>query len=209
MAMVLGLEDQVIVALRRITRAIDLHSRELMKLVGLTSPQLAALQSIGRLQPITVGALAKSIHLSQATLTSILTRMEARTLVSRARSNSDRRIVVVELTEKGRAVLESAPSLLKDRFRHELLKLQEWEQTQMLTTLQRIAAMMDAEKIDASPVLATGSATAALEDVSQFLDKAVTPTETVAFPPADRASDSSAPWPLPDESDPVELEPNS
>ena len=209
MAMVLSLEDQVIVALRRITRAIDLHSRELMKLVGLTSPQLAALQSIGRLQPITVGALAKSIHLSQATLTGILTRMEARTLVSRTRSDSDRRVVVVELTEKGRAVLESAPSLLKDRFRHELLKLQEWEQTQMLTTLQRIAAMMDAEKIDASPVLATGSATAALEDVSQFLDKAVTPTETVAFPPADRASDSSAPWPLPDESDPVELEPNS
>ena len=79
----------------------------------------------------------------------------------------------------------------------------------MLTTLQRIAAMMDAEKIDASPVLATGSATASLEDVSQFLDEAVTPTETVAFPPADRASDSSAPWPLPDESDPVELEPNS
>ena len=39
MAMVLSLEDQVIVALRRITRAIDLHSRELMKLVGLTSPQ--------------------------------------------------------------------------------------------------------------------------------------------------------------------------
>jgi len=148
-------------------------------------------------------------HLSQATLTSILTRMEARTLVSRTRSDSDRRVVVVELTEKGQTVLESAPSLLKDRFRHGLLKLQEWEQTQMLTTLQRIAAMMDAEEIDASPVLATGSATATLEDVSQFLDKAVTPTETVAFPPADRANDSSAPGPLPNESDPVELEPNS
>jgi len=209
MSVVLSLEDQVIVALRRITRAIDLHSRELMKLVGLTSPQLAALQSIGRLQPITVGALAKSIHLSQATLTGILTRMEASTLVSRARSDSDRRIVVVELTEKGRAVLESAPALLRDRFRYELLKLQEWEQTQILATLQRIAAMMDAEKIDASPLLAAGSATATLEEVSQFLGKAVTPTETVAFPPADRASDSSAPWPLPDESDPVELEPNS
>ena len=74
----LGLEDQVIVALRRITRAIDLHSRELMLHVGLTAPQLAALQDIGRLQPITVGALAKSIHLSQATLTGICTRLENR-----------------------------------------------------------------------------------------------------------------------------------
>ncbi len=209
MAMVLSLEDQVIVALRRITRAIDLHSRALMQQVGLTSPQLAALQAIGRLQPITVGALAKSIHLSQATLTGILTRMEAGTLVSRARSDSDRRIVVVELTEKGRAVLESAPSLLKDQFRHELLKLQEWEQTQMLATLQRMAAMMDAEEVDASPVLAAGAATATSEDVSRFLDKAVTPAEIAAFPPPDRASDSSASWSHPGESNPVESESNS
>lgn len=209
MAVALSLEDQVIVALRRITRAIDLHSRNLMQLVGLTSPQLAALQAIGRLQPITVGALAKSIHLSQATLTGILTRMEARTLVSRARGDSDRRVVIVELTEKGRAVLESAPSLLKDQFRHELLKLQEWERTQMLATLQRIAAMMDAEEIDASPVLAAGAAIATSEDVSRFLDKAVTPAEIASFPPPDRTSDSSASCSHPGESDPVELEPNS
>jgi DNA-binding MarR family transcriptional regulator len=139
MLTVLGLEDQVIVALRRITRAIDLHSRGLMQQVGLTAPQLAALQAIGRLQPITAGALAKSIHLSQATLTGILTRLETRALVSRTLSSSDRRTVVVELAEEGRAVLESAPSLLQDRFRRELLKLQEWERTQMLATLQRIA----------------------------------------------------------------------
>ena len=175
MSTVLGIEDQVIVALRRITRAIDLHSRELMQQVGLTAPQLAALQAIGRLQPITAGALAKSIHLSQATLTGILNRLETRDLVSRARSVSDRRTVVVELTEEGRAILENAPSLLQDRFRRELLKLEEWEQTQMLATLQRIAAMMDAEEIDAAPVLAAGAATASPEDVSQFLDKAVTP----------------------------------
>ena len=158
MSTLLDLEDQVIVALRRITRAIDLHSRRLMQQVGLTTPQLAALQAIGRLQPITVGSLAKSIHLSQATLTGILTRLETRSLVSRVRSVSDRRTVVVELTEEGQAVLESAPSLLQDRFRRELLKLEEWEQTLMLASLQRIAAMMDAEQLDAAPVLTTGAA---------------------------------------------------
>jgi DNA-binding MarR family transcriptional regulator len=195
MSTVLGIEDQVIVALRRITRAIDLHSRGLMQQVGLTVPQLATLQAIGRLQPVTAGALAKSIHLSQATLTGILSRLEARALVSRTRSSSDRRTVVVELAEDGRSVLENAPSLLKDRFRCELLRLQEWEQTQMLATLQRIAAMMDAEEIDAAPVLAVGAATATSEDISQFLDKAVTPAERTALP-------------LADESDPEELTPS-
>lgn len=175
--MLLSVEDQVIAALRRITRAIDLHSRGLMQQIGLTAPQLASLQAIERLQPVSGSALAKSIHLSQATLTGILTRLENRNLVSRVRSDSDRRTVVVELTEEGRAVLGCAPSLLQDRFRRELLKLLEWEQTQMLATLQRIASMMDAEDLDAAPVLAAGAATATAEDVSQFLDKAVSITE--------------------------------
>ena len=178
----LGLEDQVIVALRRITRAIDLHSRELMLHVGLTAPQLAALQDIGRLQPITVGALAKSIHLSQATLTGICTRLENRNLVYRARSVSDRRNVVLELTEDGRAILEDAPSLLQDHFRRELQRLQEWEQNQILASLQRIAAMMDAGGVDAAPILATGAATATSEAVSQFLEPD-TPAGNAAFSP--------------------------
>jgi len=189
----LNLEDQVIVALRRITRAIDLHSRELMQQAGLTAPQLAALQAIAKLQPVTMGALARVIHLSQATLTGILNRLEARSLVSRARSTSDRRTVVVELTEQGRSVLESAPSLLQDRFRRELLKLQQWEQTQMLATLQRIASMMDAEEIDAAPVLAAGDARATSEDVSQFLDKVGASAGGDMLSPADSVSESAAP----------------
>ena len=209
MSALLSLEDQVIVALRRITRAIDLRSRGLMQQIGLTAPQLASLQAIARLQPITGGALAKSIHLSQATPTGILTRLESRNLVSRTRSGSDRRTVVVELTEDGRAVLESAPSLLQDSFRRELLKLHEWEQTQMLATLQRIASMMDAEEIDAAPVLAAGATTAAAEDVSQFLDKAVTPAESDAAPQTNTAVDSFVSTPLPDKSEAEKSQPST
>lgn len=165
----LGIEDQVIVALRRITRAIDLHSRGLMQEIGLTTPQLASLQMIARKQPITVGALAKSVHLSQATMTGILTRLESRNLVSRSRRGTDKRTVVVELTAEGQAMIKNAPSLLQDQFRKELLMLQEWEQTQMLSTLQRIASMMDAENIDASPVLSTGEVTTNPEQDSEYL----------------------------------------
>ncbi|MFH1303059.1 MAG: MarR family transcriptional regulator, partial [Planctomycetota bacterium] len=38
------------------------------------------------------------------------------------------------------------------------------EQTQMLSTLQRIASMMDAEDLDASPVLSAGEVTSTSED---------------------------------------------
>jgi len=193
-----SLEDQVIVALRRITRAIDLHSRGLMHQIGLTAPQLASLQAIGRMQPITVGALAKSIHLSQATLTGILTRLESRGLVSRARSGEDRRTVVVELTEEGRAVLESDPSLLRDRFRQELLKLHEWEQTQMLATLQRVASMMESEEFDSAP-----------EEVEQFLTDSATLVEGDTTGPADAAGKSFGSNPLSDEPESESLLPSN
>lgn len=152
----LSIEDEVIAALRRITRAIDLHSRLLLHDWGLTVPQLAALRVVGQLQPVTAGALARAVHLSQATVTGILTRLESRGLVKRSRTGDDRRNVVLHLTDDGEQLLARAPSLLQEKFRRELGKLQQWEQTMILATLQRIATMMDAEKLDAAPVLDPG-----------------------------------------------------
>ena len=50
----------------------------------------------------------------------------------------------------------------------------------MLSTLQRIASMMDAEEIDAAPVLTPGVARAAPEDVSRYLKTAVSDGENDA-----------------------------
>ena len=114
MSNALSLEDQVIVALRRITRAIDLHSRLLLQKNGLTTPQLAALRAIQRLHPSAVGAIARDIHLSQATVTGIIGRLEKRGLVIRTRGDRDRRNVGVRLTDDGAELVREAPSLLQD-----------------------------------------------------------------------------------------------
>jgi hypothetical protein len=57
------------------------------------------------------------------------------------------------VTETGRSVLAGAPSLLQDRFRRELTRLERWERLLILSTLQRVAALMGAEGIEASPHL--------------------------------------------------------
>jgi DNA-binding MarR family transcriptional regulator len=135
--------------LRRISRAVDLHSRLLLQRYGLTAPQLAALRAIGRMQPVTAGALARQIHLSQATVTGILSRLEKRGLVQRARGHRDRRSVFVQLTGEGTAIIEQAPPMLQERFAKRLAELEQWERTMILATLQRIAAMMDVEDVAA------------------------------------------------------------
>jgi DNA-binding MarR family transcriptional regulator len=187
------LDDQVFAALRRITRAIDVYSRALLEQHGLTAPQLAALQVVGRTQPVPVGEVARSIHLSQATVTGILSRLQQRGLVSRTRDGKDRRSVVAQLTPEGEHVLRSAPSLLQEGFRRELSNLRQWEQTQILATLQRIAGMMDSEGVDAAPPLSRDAAAAAPQDVSRHLEEAALHAEDSVFgaPPA---ADSQEPF---------------
>ncbi len=149
-------EDRIIVALRRIMRAIDLHSRRLMERHGLTGPQLVTLQNAARHDGTSPGDLARLVNLSPPTVTGILDRLEKQGYVTRRPSDADGRRVSVHVTARGHEVLSSAPSPLQERFRAELAKQEEWEQTLMLSTLQRIGRMMDAEAIEASPILEAG-----------------------------------------------------
>lgn len=153
---ILGTEDQIVAALRRIFRAVELHSRRLFEDYGLTGPQLTTLREAARCGRISISALARAIHLSQPTVTGIIARLERQELVLRERNTTDRRGVDVNVTVAGHKLLNRAPSLLQDRFTRKLMKLPEWEQTQMLSTLQRIATMMEADTLAASPVLAAG-----------------------------------------------------
>jgi len=151
------IEENIVVALRRIVRAIDIQSRRMVETCGLTGPQVVVLREAARLEAPSVSALARSVSLSQPTVSGIVERLERRGLVRRERSDQDRRSVVVTLTEEGQRILNGVPPLLQDRFRRKLDDVEEWERTQILATLQRLAAMMDADAIDAAPMLETGT----------------------------------------------------
>ncbi|MDR9425347.1 MAG: MarR family winged helix-turn-helix transcriptional regulator [Marinobacter sp.] len=149
--------DQVLVALRRVIRATDLHSKRLSKHAGLTGPQLLIMRTIRDLGEVTIGTIAEQVSLSQATVTTILDRLEHRELVYRVRSTRDKRKVHAHLTEKGEEILARAPNPLQEDFIEKYQSLEEWEQTMILSSLQRVANMMNADDIDASPVLTVGS----------------------------------------------------
>jgi DNA-binding MarR family transcriptional regulator len=150
-------DEELLIALRKVIRAIDLRSKQLNRDVGLTGPQLLALQEIGRRPGTMVRQIADNINLSAATVTSILDRLEAKQLLQRIRSTEDKRKVSVFLTEQGQNVLQDAPMPFQDHFINRFSQLKDWEQSQMVATIQRMASMMDAEDIDASPVLEVGS----------------------------------------------------
>lgn len=167
--------EEVLVALRRVIRATDLHSKHLAKTTGLTTPQILLLQTIRSKGQLTIGELANEMSLSQATVTSILDRLEKRELVYRERSQEDKRKVHAHLTEQAMETLKEAPIPLQEHFARQFGDLQEWEQTMIISSLQRVAQMMDAQHIDASPVLDIGI----LDRQSTALDKLASLQDTV------------------------------
>lgn len=171
--------DQVLVTLRRIIRAIDLHSKDLAQKYGLTGPQLSVLKELDRLTEITLGEVAKNISLSPATVTDIVSRLEKNGWVQRVRDVVDKRRVYARLTDAGLDVLRQSPALLQDRFIGEFESLQDWEQTQILSSVQRIATLMEAPPADVAPMLFSGEVNAVVEQ---------SPAHAESHPPINKAS---------------------
>ena len=148
--------EQLLISLRRVIRAIDLHSRQLNKQSGLTGPQLMVMQKIAQLDAPLAKQVAEEITLSAATVTTIINRLESRGLVNRQRSETDKRKVHLYLSDSGQAILNHAPKPLQEHFIKRYQGLDEWEQSQLLSSIERIASMMNAEDLDAAPVLLVG-----------------------------------------------------
>ena len=77
-------------------------------------------------------------------------------MVVRERSQTDRRQTNIVITEKGIRALADAPDPLQQRFVRKFSAMEDWEQAALIAALERVASMLDAEDIDASPVLEGG-----------------------------------------------------
>lgn len=143
-------------SLRRIMRAVDIHSRRLAAEFMVTGPQLLCLQTLHDDGPLTTSALAKLIHLSNSTTVGILDRLEQKGWVLRERSERDRRIVLVCSTSAGEAFLAEAPSLLQDRLAAGLHALPEKDQLVIAQSLETIVELLEMSRQDVAPLLEAG-----------------------------------------------------
>lgn len=152
--------DNVLISLRRIIQAIDLHSRQLVRQHGITTPQLIILKQIQGHKTISVSEIARQVSLKQTTVTDILNRLERQGLVLREKDTSDRRRILVRETDAGKKLLEAAPSPLQETFLEKFEDLEDWQQNMILTSLQLLGTLMAGDEISAAPILSTGNLTA-------------------------------------------------
>lgn len=148
--------QKALVLLRQIIRSTDMQDKEISRSTGLTPAQLMVMQTLRESFPLTTGELAKEMALTQATVTSILDRLEKKELVARERGTEDKRKVWVSPTDAGIELMKGAPTMQQDLFVRHFEDMQGWEQSMVVASLERISYMLNAQHLDAAPVLDIG-----------------------------------------------------
>lgn len=155
-----------LVLLRQIIRSTDMQDKEISRLIGLTLPQLILMQTLRETGQMTPGELSKEVVLTQATVTSILDRLEKKALILRERGSEDKRKVWISLTDAGAELMKGVPATRQELFVRHFEDMQPWEQSMIVASLERVAFMLNAQHLDAAPVLDIGQLDRASEDAS-------------------------------------------
>lgn len=109
----LRLDDQLCFALYAATNAVTRSYRPLLGALGLTYPQYLVMLVLWQDGATSVRGIADQLQLGASAITPMVDQLETAGLATRVRSNTDRRVVVVVLTEAGRK-LEAAAAAVQE-----------------------------------------------------------------------------------------------
>lgn len=125
------------------TRAVATKVQE----YDLTVPQFGALEALYHLGPLSLGDLADKLLVTGGNVTYVMDRLEARGLVTRYRSDGDRRVVRANLTEAGRALVARVFPEHAAYIEHLCRHLDENEQQELRQLLKRLGKGIAADDL--------------------------------------------------------------
>ncbi|CAI8949362.1 Organic hydroperoxide resistance transcriptional regulator [Pseudomonas sp. IT-347P] len=105
------LDNQACFALHSTSLMMTKVYKPLLQALNLTYPQYLAMMVLWENDGLTVGEISTRLLTDPGSLTPLLKRLEGEGLLSRTRSREDERVVIVELTEQGRALKEQAQTV--------------------------------------------------------------------------------------------------
>ncbi|ACP35250.1 regulatory protein MarR [Sulfolobus islandicus L.S.2.15] len=110
-----------------LTRRINKETDKALEQIGLSYFEFKVMCALEEEGKVPMSRIAEKYMLTKAGLTSIIDRLEEKELVRRVRSESDRRVIYVELTEKGREKLMESRKIFLNVLSSFLSKLSEDE----------------------------------------------------------------------------------
>ena len=104
----LKLENQLCFPLYACSREIIKQYKPFLDLIDLTYTQYIAMMILWARESVTAKELGEILFLDSGTLTPLLKKLEAKGLLSRKRSETDERSLVLTITDEGRALKDRA-----------------------------------------------------------------------------------------------------
>ncbi len=128
----------IINGLRTIVQALRVSSRQAEKVAGLSCAQLFVLAQLATVESLSLNELASRTHTHQSSVSVVVARLVEEKLVSRSKSGSDARQLVLSLTAKGRKKLAQAPKTAQDMLFEGLNNMTSEERRQLSVTLSKL-----------------------------------------------------------------------
>ena len=124
----------------RLTQAIDEKINDL----DITAAQWVVLKQIALRNGETATALCKCSGCDTGSMTRMLDRLEEKDLIRRERSTTDRRVVLLHVTENGQALLPKVVPLIVEALNYALVDFSGDEIEQAKALLRRMVVNLDA-----------------------------------------------------------------
>jgi DNA-binding MarR family transcriptional regulator len=137
-------------SLRRIFRAIQAYSEDVLKEYGITGPQLWALRTIYLQGQLSMGELSRHMYLQMSTVSGVVDRLERRGYVERVREAPDRRVVKISLTAAGKRLVQRGPEAAQGKLLHGLESLSQEDVLRIRNAFDRVVRFMEIQDIKAT-----------------------------------------------------------
>ena len=132
---------------RVIFQSVNRHSHEVERKAGIGGAQLWALAEISGRPSITVTELAKAMSIHQSTASNLLDKLVSQNYVARDRSDEDRRVVLLTLTQRGEEILHKAPLPHRGVLSDALLKMNEHDLAALQQSLETLIAQLEFKQL--------------------------------------------------------------
>ena len=139
--------SETIQSLRRIFKALQNYSHEVSHRYGITGPQLWVLRTVFKDGELPLGELSQKMYLHPSTITGVVNRLEKKGYVSRDRDQEDRRVVMVQLTPKGKRLVKRAPNPVQGKMIHGLRQLRKEKLEFIHESVQTLVEIMEAQNL--------------------------------------------------------------
>ena len=136
--------------LRKIFKAIQQYSEQVLKEFGVTGPQLWALRIIYNEGQLSMGELSDKMYLHMSTVSGIIDRLEKKGYVERKRDSTDRRVVKINLTKEGKRLVQKAPAAAQGRLLYGLESLSKPQVLNIRSSFEKVVRLMEIENVKAT-----------------------------------------------------------